>query len=202
MIKVCGIKDRATALTAIEAGATAIGLVFATSPRQVSPRQAAHIAAALPAHVLCVGVFRGCLFDDIRAVLQQVPLGAVQVHPDADCELPLKLDGVPLLPAGALAEVAALQHVLVLVDSPSGAGSGQAWDYALAAPLAARRPVVVAGGLHPGNVGIAVKAARPAGVDVSSGVERSRGEKDAGLVREFVREAARALRDLETEQAR
>lgn len=202
MIKVCGIKDCAMALTAVEAGATAIGLVFADSPRRVTPRQAARVAQALPAHVLCVGVFRGCLLDEARAVLQAVGLGAVQMHADAGCELPQVLEGVPMVPAGSLAEVAVLPHALVLVDSPAGAGSGQAWDYAQAAALAARRRVVVAGGLHPGNVAAAVAAARPAGVDVSSGVERRRGEKDAGLVREFVREAQRALRDLNMEQAR
>jgi phosphoribosylanthranilate isomerase len=196
MIKICGIRTEEIARTAIHAGATALGFVFAASPRQVSVAVAADICSRIPGGVERIGVFRGMLLDEVRAVLAEVAVTAAQIHVDPEIELPTTLDGVEVIAAGSLAEVANLPHDRVLVDSPAGAGSGEAWDYARARKLSDRRPVILAGGLRVANVGSAIAAARPAGIDVSSGVEIERGEKDPGMILAFCATAARAMQEI------
>lgn len=198
MIKVCGIRDMEAAQAAIEAGATALGFVFAPSPRRVAPEAAVGICHWMPDFAQRIGVFRDMLLDEVRAVIAQVPLTAVQVHVQPDLQLPATLDGVEVIPAGSLAEVANLPHARVLVDSPAGAGSGQAWDYARARKLCEKRPVILAGGLRVANVAAAIAAARPAGVDVSSGVEIERGVKDPGMILAFCTGAAAALNEAQS----
>lgn len=197
MIKVCGIRDMEAAQAAIEAGATAVGFVFAASPRRITPDAARVICHRMPDSIECIGVFRGMLLDEVRAIAAQVPLTALQVHVEPELELPATLDGLEIIAAGSLAEVAGLPHRRVLVDSPAGAGSGQAWDYAKARKLCEKRPVVLAGGLRVANVGAAIRAARPAGVDVSSGVEVERGVKDPGMILAFCTAALTAMNEVQ-----
>ncbi|MBX3475072.1 MAG: phosphoribosylanthranilate isomerase [Planctomycetes bacterium] len=197
MIKICGIRDIESARAAIEAGATALGMVFAPSPRRITPEAATQICHWAPDFAALVGVFRGMLLDDIRAIIARVPLTAVQVHIEPGLELPEALEGLEVIPAGSLAEVASLPHARVLVDSPAGAGSGQAWDYARARKLCERRPVILAGGLRVANVAAAIAAARPAGVDVSSGVEVERGVKDPGMILAFCAAAMAAMNEVQ-----
>jgi phosphoribosylanthranilate isomerase len=192
MIKICGLRDVATAIYAAESGATAIGLVFSESPRRVTRVAAQAICEALADfEVERVGVFRAADLADLPGILESVALDAVQVH--GLQQPPFTLYGLHLIPGGSTAEVAGLQHPRVLADSPLGAGSGATWDYREVAALAATRPVVLAGGLTPDNVAAAVEAVRPHGVDVSSGVESSRGVKDLGLIRAFIQQASHAL---------
>lgn len=197
MIKICGIVDVTTALVAAEAGATAIGLVFAESPRKVSSVAAAAIDKALPPGIERIGVFRAADLRRLPGILEAVRLDAIQVHGlDAP---PLTLDGLPVIPAFRASFPVGLRHARLLLDSPSGEGSGQAWDFAQVKGIALRRGLILAGGLTPENVAQAIRVVRPYGVDVSSGVESRRGRKDAGLVRAFIDSARAAFAETESE---
>ena len=193
-VKICGIRDVATAQAACEAGANAIGLVFAESPRRVSIPQAREIVAALPHSVETFAVVRGMNVDEIRALLSEIEVDALQIHCDdgmfPDFEFGVEL--VPAIPANFLSSygAAGLKGRRFIVDSPFGAGTGKPWDFSEVARLGGR--MILAGGLDPGNVGRAIAQAKPWGVDVSSGVESKRGIKDAALIREFITSARKA----------
>ncbi len=193
-VKICGIRDVATAQAACEAGANAIGLVFAESPRRVSIPQAREIVAALPNSVETFAVVRGMNVDEIRALLSEIEVDALQIHCDdgmfPDFEFGVEL--VPAIPANFLSSygAAGLKGRRFIVDSPFGAGTGKPWDFSEVARLGGR--MILAGGLDPGNVGRAIAQAKPWGVDVSSGVESRRGIKDAALIREFITSARKA----------
>lgn len=195
MIKICGITDAATAALAAEAGATAIGLVFADSPRRVSARQAAEIVCHLPREVERIGVFRRGDLRELPAILEYVDLDAIQVHRAED--LPLTLHGREVIPGVRVEYAGDFRHGRVLVDSPLGEGSGMAWNFADVRRFAQGRRVILAGGLTPANVAEAIRLAQPYGVDVSSGVERAPGVKDAVLVRAFVQAALDAMQKIE-----
>lgn len=191
MIKICGIRDAKAAQVAVEAGATAIGFVFADSPRRVSPAEAAGIAAALPASIERIGVFRRHNLRDLPTILESVDLGAIQVHRAED--LPLVLNGREVIPGVRVEFTRDFRHGRVLVDSPSGEGSGVSWKFEEVRRFAKGRRVILAGGLTPENVADAIAQAHPYGVDVSSGVESERGVKDHGRIRAFVQTAREAL---------
>lgn len=194
-VKICGITTIEDALAAVEAGAHALGFVFAPSPRQVTPEQAAAIIAALPPFVHSVGVF---VDGDIEAVLSRCPLDAVQFHgreSPADlarvqgtrrikaCQVAARAD---LRPLAAYREVADAFLLDARVSRLAG-GTGQSFPWPLARE--ARRfglPIILAGGLSPENVAAAIEAGQPDAVDVSSGVEASPGRKDPDRVRCFV----------------
>jgi len=220
LVKICGLRTPAHALAAAAAGADALGLVFAPSRRQIGPAEAAAIAAALRGRPgprpLLVGLFvneRPATINDLAA---QVGLDAVQLsgdEPPADAGaigLPvikaLRLDGSAREAAwvaladelargargkGARASLPAVPTLLVDAHVPGAyGGTGARADWAKAAALAARLPLILAGGLAPGSVGHAIAAVRPAGVDVSSGVETD-GVKDVAKIEAFIA-AARA----------
>ncbi len=190
-IKICGITNVDDALAAAEAGADAIGMIFADSPRRITPEQAARIVAALPAFITTVGVFADADAATIERIVRQVRLDRVQLHGSEPPELAQRLSRpvIRRLRIGPDTSVEALRReadrwtgCALLLDP--GAGSGETFDWGLAAQLG--RPVIVAGGLTCGNVVEAIRAARPAGVDVCSGVEREPGRKDARKMQEFV----------------
>lgn len=189
MIKICGIVDVPTAIVAAEAGATAIGLVFADSPRRVSIQVAADIARSLRG-VEIIGVFRASDLPLLPHVLRHVDLHAIQMHGVA--AIPQNLNGREVIPGIRTGSNCELPHKRILVDSPKGEGSGMSWDYGTVAPLAAQRRVILAGGLSPDNVAEAVSRVRPYGVDVSSGVESSPGIKDPAKILDFVQAARTA----------
>lgn len=196
-IKICGLRDADMALAACRAGADAIGLVFhAASPRHVDRRAAAAIARAVPAFVTTTGLFVDAPEAAIRDVLRTVPLGALQFSGDespafcAQFGLPwIKSvrvgEGVDLVEFASRFQGASALLLDAQVPGQHG-GTGQVFDWSRV-PRALPLPVVVAGGLNAGNVGAAIAALRPWGVDVSSGVESERGRKDAGLIEQFVR---------------
>lgn len=208
-IKICGIRDEGAALAALEAGADAVGFVFAESPRRVEPEVARRIAGTLreraaaagrPVPAL-VGVFVDAPPGRVLTIARAAGLTHVQLHgdePDEDVEA-LRAAGLVVIKAvglkpGAPPPPAALSTPadLVLLDrfEPGRrGGTGRTADWAVAAEVARRRPVILAGGLTPANVAQAVRAVRPRGVDVSSGVERARGVKDPALIARFVRAA-------------
>lgn len=199
--KICGITRIEDALAAVEAGADAIGLVFyGKSPRAVSIEQAAAIVQALPPFVTSVGLFVDMPRDELQQLLQRLPLDLLQFHGDespADCEG----HGRPYIKAlrvrpgedvaAAMAPYAGARGILLdtFVEGVPG-GTGASFDWSLV-PEDAAKPIILAGGLDADNVATAIRQVRPHAVDVSGGVEASKGIKDAGKIRAFVR----AVRD-------
>jgi phosphoribosylanthranilate isomerase len=195
LIKICGLTLPDDARRAVDAGATAIGMVFwPNSPRAVTLAQAEAVVAAVGPEVLTVGVFVDATREHIDHVMRRVPLGAAQLHGH---ESPSFVDtlvwpvikAVPVPADGPLPDLAPWAGVRVMLDAHDPVrrgGTGRLVDWARAAALAATRPVILAGGLRPDNVAEVVRRVRPAGIDVSSGVERSPGVKDEALVRALV----------------
>jgi phosphoribosylanthranilate isomerase len=218
-IKICGNTSLADARLAVEAGADAVGFIFAPSPRRVTAAQAAAIVPHLPATVEKIGVFVDAALDEIYSTVRACGLTGVQLHFEAGPELPAKLRHLlgPKLrilrvvhfDAGAVkllkkqvAEHDRDPHVdAVLVDSRTATvvgGTGAAFDWAAACKTLfqnakARKRRIAAGGLNPANVAEAIAALRPWGVDVVSGVESAPGKKDPEKVREFVTRARAAF---------
>ena len=201
-IKVCGITRADDALRAVELGVDALGFVFwPGSPRCVSPREAAAIAAALPPFVSTVGVFVNQPLDQIRAVADDVGLSALQLHGDEDVSACAGLPRpcIKAVGVGAPFDAEALagwpQDVWPLLDAHDPdrrGGTGRTIDWDVAAALARARRVILAGGLDASNVRRAIARVRPFAVDVSSGVEREPGVKDPGRLRAFVESVAAA----------
>lgn len=194
--KICGITRIEDALAAVEAGADAIGLVFyAKSPRAVSIEQAAAILQALPPFVTTVGLFVDMPRDELQQLLQRLPLDLLQFHGDespADCEG----HGRPYIKAlrvrpgedvsAAMAPYSGARGILLdtFVEGVPG-GTGASFDWSLV-PENAGKPIILAGGLDAGNVAVAISQVRPYAVDVSGGVEVSKGIKDVGKIRAFI----------------
>ncbi len=220
-IKICGNTSLEDAQLAVEAGADAVGFVFAPSPRRVTAAQAAAIVPHLPATVEKIGVFVDAPFDEIYSIVRECGLTGVQLHFDAKPELPAKLRellgpqlrilrvvhfdaGAAKLMKEQVAGHDQNPHVnAVLVDSRTAVavgGTGAAFDWAIARKTLfqnakARKRRIAAGGLSPENVAEAVATLRPWGVDVVSGVESSPGKKDPEKVRQFVARAQAAKRE-------
>ncbi|MBB5868738.1 phosphoribosylanthranilate isomerase [Allocatelliglobosispora scoriae] len=197
-VKVCGVRTEGDVATAVDAGADAIGFVLTDSVRRVEPGEARLLAAAVPPEVLTVGVVSGIPAAEAARLALAAGVAALQLHGDYPrsafeelAGLPFRLIRATTLGADTDVRVGAYGEELLLLDSPV-AGSGERWDLSL---LGAARPQgrwLLAGGLRPDNVAEAVTAARPWGVDVSSGVESTRGVKDHGLIRLFVATARSA----------
>ena len=196
-VKLCGLRTEADVAVAVDAGADAVGFVFTPSARQVDLDTAKRLVAAVPAGVLTVGVFAGVPAAEAGSLAVAAGVGAVQLHGDYPREafaeladLPVDLVRATALRADTDLRVGAYGERYLLLDSPVP-GSGHRWELDA---LATRPdgPWLLAGGLDVGNVADAVARAQPWGVDVSSGIESSRGVKDHGLMRDFV--AAARLR--------
>ncbi|MFE9423998.1 phosphoribosylanthranilate isomerase [Kitasatospora sp. NPDC006697] len=196
-VKVCGLRTAEDVAAAVAAGADAVGFLLSDSPRRVSVEQARRLAAEVPLEVLTVAVYQEEPAEQVRAEVRAAGMRAVQLHgahpPRAFAELGDL--GVTLVRATAAATAGSAEcgefgEDLLILDSPRP-GSGEAWDWSA---LRGRRSGrwLLAGGLNPGNVAQAVAGADPWGVDVSSGVEISRGVKDPELIAEFVRLAKAA----------
>jgi len=196
-IKICGIREALHACVAADAGADAIGLVFyRESPRYVTPGAAATIVSLLPPFVTSVGLFVDATEAKVRDTLATVRLDLLQFHgaesPEfcASFGLPYvravqMAPGTDLLEwAGRFSSARALLLDAHLPGTPGG--TGLAFDWA-AIPRDLPIPIILSGGLNAGNVGRAVREVQPWAVDVSSGVEASRGSKDPQKIVEFIR---------------
>jgi len=195
-IKICGFTRPDQARRAAEYGADAVGLVFyPPSPRNVSPEQAAAICEVLPPFVTPVGLFVDADPDLVRDVLRQVPLALLQFHGDETPDYCRQFDlpfikAVRVKPGLDLVQYARnfSQSRGLLLDAyvaGTPGGTGERFDWSLIPPLLGT-PVVLSGGLDPENVGQAVKAVHPWAVDVSSGVESGKGNKDLAKIKAFI----------------
>ncbi len=195
--KICGITTVEDAQAAVAAGADAIGLVFyAKSPRHVTVEEAAEIVASLPPFVDAVGLFVNTDPYEVNSVLSRVRLDLLQFHGDETsfyCQSfgrpyikALRVrHGVDLLQSAA--EYASAKALLLdTYQEGVVGGTGETFDWSLI-PGNLPKPVILAGGLTPLNVGEAISRVRPYAVDVSGGVEREKGIKDAGMIAAFMR---------------
>jgi len=181
-VKICGITRLEDALAAADAGANAIGFVFwPTSPRFIDPHRARAIAAQLPPFVTPVGLFVNQPREYVGGVASLVRLGAVQLHGDETPEFAASI-AAPVIRALPIDKAQAWPPgMTLLLDAPDPVqrgGTGRTIDWMAAAAIAARRRVLLAGGLTPDNVAGAIAQVHPFGIDVSSGVERAPGIKD------------------------
>lgn len=195
-VKICGITRLEDALSAVAAGADALGFVFhSASPRAVTPEQAAAIVAGLPPFVTTVGLFVDASEDRIRQTLAVVPLDCLQFHgdePESDCII----YGRPWIKAlrvqpgqdvkARMAEWPNASGILLDAYHPTQhGGTGLQFDWSLVPPASQRR-IILAGGLTPENVAEAIAQTRPYAVDVSGGVEATKGVKDAAKIYAFL----------------
>jgi phosphoribosylanthranilate isomerase len=194
--KICGITRIEDALAAVEAGADAIGFVFyAKSPRAVSVQQARAIIAELPPFITTVGLFVNPTRCELNETLEVVPLDLLQFHGD---ETPEDCEGyhrpfIKALRVQAGDDIAALCRQYsrasgILLDTYVAGvpgGTGETFDWTLI-PSQLSKPIILAGGLTPDNVSQAIAQVRPYAVDVSGGVEESKGIKDHDKIRAFM----------------
>ncbi len=205
-VKICGFTRVDDAVAAASLGADAIGLVFyPPSPRNVGIEQAAAIVQALPAFVTVVGLFVDAEPNWIREVLAGVRIDCLQFHGDESaqaCRMYGKsyIKAIRMRPDIELstleAEYADAAGLLLDAYHPGmqgGTGSGFDWERI---PSQRSMPMILAGGLSPENVGLAVQQVRPYALDVSSGVESGKGIKDALKMAEFIRITNRATVEL------
>ena len=192
-VKICGLRTPQAVAAAVEAGADAVGFVFAESVRRIDPRSAAKLAADLPAGVVKVAVMRHPSQRDVDRVIEELAPEFLQTDAEDFEEISLAGPCRPLPVFRAGRPLPKRLPGLVLFEGPVS-GSGEVTDWDRARDLAGKTRVVLAGGLEPGNVGAAIRAVSPYGVDVSSGVELAPGVKSPELIRDFLR----AVREAET----
>lgn len=201
-VKICGITRPGDAAAAEAAGADAIGLMFVTeSPRVIGMTLARELSAAVGPLLLRVGVFRDAPLDQVLDTTAELRLGAVQLHGSEAPEYVAAVKRVvPVVRAVSYsgqsrAQLESVPGDALLLDGLRP-GSGRAFDWNDALHLRGMQRLVLAGGLHPGNVAEGIRLLQPYGVDVSSGVEDSPGVKDFDLMATFVARARDAAREL------
>lgn len=202
-VKFCGCTTWADVESAIDAGADAVGMILSASPRRIAWPDFEEIARRIPPMVTPVGVFADPKRAEVEVARDALPGLVVQLHGNESGTFVSELGGLVIkaLPVFAADTTARLAHrceefasALVMFDTAredrTMPSAPFAWDQA--APIARMRPVIVAGGLTPENVGACVRATRPFGVDVRSGVEDRRGRKDPTAMAAFVYAVRRA----------
>jgi phosphoribosylanthranilate isomerase len=193
-VKICGTTNLEDALAAVDAGADALGFVFAESPRRVEPAVAGQITRALEERIEKVGVFVNETAERIGEILEEAGLTAVQLHGDETPEFAARLaaSGLRIFKAVPVRGGFAARMIAFTAAAPRG-GTGVSFDWRSVAEYMPAHgediKVIVAGGLTPLSVAHAIRILRPWGVDVSSGVEREPGKKDHEKVRAFVKAA-------------
>ncbi len=186
-VKICGLTDEAALDAAIDAGADAVGFVFAESPRRISLDRAIELASRIPAFVDLVAVFAHASPSHVAEVAERLRPQLIQAEATKRPAFPY-----PFLPvyrdtdAELLKDRQPSRKTSILFEG-ARSGSGDKANWAMASQLARRTRLVLAGGLTPDTVGDAIRQVRPWAVDVSSGVEARRGAKDPVLIRRFLR---------------
>lgn len=218
-IKICGIRDTATAHRIAELGADAIGLNFyAPSPRSVSPATALEISRSIAGSILPVGLFVNHSVDQIRSICRSCELTTIQLHGDEPPEFLTQLNEFKIIRAfrigqGGLAPVTEYLNQCdtlgsrpwaCLIDAAvpghfGGSGATVDWNTLAEDYLRHEWPqLVLAGGLTSANISQAIDVVHPWGVDVASGVESSRGVKDINLIEAFISTARRGLKSADS----
>jgi phosphoribosylanthranilate isomerase len=208
-VKICGLRDPAQARKIVQMGADAVGLMFASSPRWVSPEQARAVTDALPPYTTAVGVFVNSDAEDINRVAQRVGLSLVQLHGDEGPAIVAQL-ALPCVKAFAVRDAGWIDQVRAWMDGVTDrrklagilldahnpqmrGGTGQRFNWDLVADaraagkLQGMPPLILSGGLSPEVVSDAIEIVQPWAVDVSTGVEESPGIKDVRKVEAFIR---------------
>jgi len=197
LVKICGITNAGDARVAADAGADAVGFIFAESPRRVGVEEARRISLALPENTIRVGVFVDEEPAEISRISREVGLDLAQLHGDETPETvaALREAGVKVMKALRVESASTLEALdeyeadLFLLDAYSAkarGGTGERFDWGIAKSLKGRDNIVVSGGLGPENVREAVEFFEPFGVDASSSLEDGPGRKSGELVRRFV----------------
>ncbi len=195
-IKICGMTTAEAVNAALQAGVDAIGFVFAPSPRRVSPERAAELARTVRQQLTCVAVTQHPEQQEIDAIVQEF-------HPDllqtdigdlSRLRLPQRLARLPVIRSS---DAPLTNYPVRVLYEGTRSGSGETGDWPQAAALARQTRLILAGGLHVGNVGAAIRAVRPFGVDTSTGVEMRPGLKSAEKISEFVKAARLAFSEIE-----
>ena len=184
LVKICGMTDEQTVDAAVRAGADAVGFVFAESPRRIAPQQARSISKNISPSVLRVAVMLHPDTDEWQEVLDVFQPDVLQTDAtDFDyLDVPPNIHRWPVIREGDSVDTMPSQFVY----EGRSSGRGETIDWDLAAKLARRGRMILAGGLDAGNVGAALVRVRPFGVDVSSAVESAPGRKDPRKIREFI----------------
>ena len=185
-VKICGLRDAETVAAAIDAGADAIGFVFAESPRRVSVEQAFEAVSGVGASVKRIAVMRHPSKRDWQEVLEYFAPDILQTDIEdlAELDVPPHVQAWPVFREGGRIPAQDLPYVFVYEGQSSGAG--ETVDRVRAAEISKKGRMVLAGGLDSGNVARAIRKTHPWGVDVSSGVESSPGVKDKEKIRQFI----------------
>ena len=194
-IKVCGLRDAECVAAAAEAGADAVGFVFAESVRRVTPAEARESTRDLPAQVQRVAVMRHPTNEEWQAVVDGFAPDVLQTDAEdfAALQVPDNIVRWPVLRQRAGETPDRLPEVFVYEGADSG--TGRTIDWSKAREVAARGRMILAGGLNPDNVAAAIREVRPWGVDASSGLESGPGSKDIELIRRFIGAARAAEND-------
>ena len=201
-VKICGITNYEDAAIAVEVGATALGFIFADSPRQITPQKARDIIHAIPPFVKTVGVFVNEGPAAIKEMIHYCGLDLVQLHgdesPDLCCELmPYTIKALRIKDESSLrtsriylGKVRAL--LLDTYSKDKAGGTGRTFDWQLAIKIKKLGiPIILAGGLGPSNIDGAVSTVRPYAVDVNSGVEKRPGKKSRTLMKDLMEKMRR-----------
>lgn len=194
-VKICGIKNINDALTAVMAGADALGFVFAESPRKMTPEAVREIIQKIPPFVTTVGVFVDSEIEEVNEIASLTGINVVQLHGNESSEYCRQIE-LPVIKAIRVKNEESLAHLgeyqgvvkAFLLDtyvSGNHGGTGKTFNWQLVPKAKEFGPVILAGGLNPWNIAEAIKACSPYGVDVSSGVE-TEGRKDKQKIEEFI----------------
>lgn len=210
-IKICGLTTLKDAMTAVEAGADALGfVVYQQSPRAITPQTVKSIIARLPPFVATVGVFANPTEAALREAFDDWGLGIAQLQGDEPPDLCDRFPGrvIKAIRVKDKKTIEAMCYyrvrafVLDTYRHDQLGGTGETFDWSHAKLAKRYGPVILAGGLTPQNVARAIRTVRPIGVDVSSGIEKSLGKKDPNKVKKFIDEARKAFAPTSTRSGR
>jgi len=195
-IKICGLSSAEAVSAALQAGVDAIGFVFAPSPRRVSAERAAELALAVRQQLTCVAVTQHPGQQEVDAIVKEFHPDLLQSDLDdfSRLHLPRRLARLPVVRS---TDAALPSYPVRMLFEGARSGSGATGDWSQAAALARQTRLILAGGLHAGNVAAAIHAVRPFGVDTSSGVETRPGLKSAEKIAAFVKAARLAFSEIE-----
>lgn len=194
LVKVCGLREEQHVNAAVDAGADALGFVFAKSPREITPMDAASISVNVPAHILRVAVMLHPTNEEWQTVLSEFFPDVLQTDAEdfASLDVPDSVGKWPVFREGGKYPINSDTYIFEGEKS----GHGETVDWSRAATIAENGRMILAGGLFANNVTRAITTVRPFGVDVSSGIESMPGQKDVQLIKGFISAVRSAEKDL------